>query len=159
MNILCGYGGIPGHVRPTFAVAYDKMNGATFANIVRTKLGQAIRDAYGHAPPQGGWVLSLDGETSFHSPVAKAALQRARIKIHEGPPNSGDLRPIENWWCEVEGRLRKNAPAGQEGYEAFADRCIRALKATRRSFLETLVRSHKARFRKCAQKKGGRVDY
>jgi transposase len=135
------------------------MNGTTFANIVRTRLGQAIREAYGHGPPPGGWNLSLDGERSFHCPAAKAALRRARINIHHGPPNSGDLRPIENWWPDVEKRLRRGTPATRESYEQYAERTKRALKATRPAKLEADIRSHKRRFALCVKNKGGRVDY
>ena len=34
-----GYGGTAGRVKCTLAESYDKMNGTTFANIVRTRLG------------------------------------------------------------------------------------------------------------------------
>lgn len=125
-NLFCGYGGRKGAVRCTFAEPYDTMNGATWAEMVRRRLPTALREAWGHGPPPGGWLISIDGDTSLHCPAATVALRRARVSVHKGPPNSGDLRPVENWWPPAGRRLRKSAPPGTgaaaEGYQEFTER-------------------------------------
>jgi hypothetical protein len=161
VNIMTGYGGPAGGVRCTFAEVYDRMTGATFAGMVRS-LGAAVRACYpGKPTPAAGWVVSMDGDTCLRTAAVRQAMRRARCTYHDGPAKSGDLRPVENWWREVDTVLRKqNAPPGtEESYADFSARCVAALKGTGSEKLENLVRSHVRRFRKCIKNDGGRVNY
>ena len=128
------------------------MTGEKFAELVTQKLKPFLKRTF---PKMKSYQILLDGEKIFRSPVAKAALAAASIKVFPNwPAYSPELNPQENVWPWAENRLR--ALEGKRGsFEDFAATCVKAVSAY--PFGQSLIDGMPKRMEKCVAAKGGTI--
>ena len=128
------------------------MTGERFAELVTQKLKPFLKRTF---PKRTSYQILLDGDKIFRSPVAKAALSAANIKVFPNwPAYSPELNPQENVWPWAENRLRELE--GKRGtFEEFAATCVKACAAY--PYGRSLVESMPKRMEKCVAAKGGTI--
>ena len=125
------------------------MTGDHFADLVRQKLKPFMKNAF---PRRASSQILLDGDKTFRTAHAKAALQESGITVLPNwPPHSPDLNPQENVWPSAENKLRESETKN-ESFDAFSKRCVKAVQAYPNG--QNLITSMAKRMEMCVAAEG-----
>lgn len=60
------------------------------------------------------WRFQQDGAPAHRAVKVKALLEENDLLIHEHPPNSPDLNPIENLWAYMKDQVEAKEPSSEQ---------------------------------------------
>jgi len=125
---------------------------------IAEKMSAAIFRAHPNEPrPAAGWCMYMDNDSAQLR--LEPYLNSKRIHLFRGPPNSGDLRPIETTFAKIQRKLIDDDPGPDETADAWLARVQRTVLRDWSAELTGVLSSTPARIRACLLNGGGRVDY
>jgi hypothetical protein len=125
---------------------------------IAEKMSAAIFRAHPNEQrPTAGWTMYMDNDSA--QLMFEPYFNSKRIRLFRGPPNSGDLRPIETTFARIQRKLYDDDPGPGETKEAWLARVQRTVLRDWGAVLTGVLGSTPARIRDCLLNNGGRVDY
>lgn len=144
------------YFKPGTRQLYDGVCAAEFQDIMQKHLlpdAQAIMHRAGQSEP----VFILDGAPCHTARSTKVFLQAKGIKyLHDWPPNSPDLNPIENLWAWMK-RIVYAEPCGSA--TALKAAVEAAWEQVPGKVLRKLMSSFSKRLKKCIERAGEHTGY
>jgi hypothetical protein len=125
---------------------------------IAEKMSAAIFRAHPNEQrPTAGWTMYMDNDSA--QLMFEPYFNSKRIRLFRGPPNSGDLRPIETTFARIQRKLYDDDPGTGETEHAWLARVQRTVLRDWGAVLTGVLGSTPARIRDCLLNNGGRVDY
>ena len=139
---------------------YEKMDGTFFAQFIRNHFnlcfGKAGPEAYGRR------LFLMDNDPSQTSKKSLSALSDIECELHEIPPRSPDLNPIENVFHLVKKSLEREAIKKnimRESFVEFRARVFRCFESLDVAMIDRTIESMPKRIEKIITSKGKRIKY
>jgi transposase len=121
------------HILPAYAqdgiIASDIFQGSTDAVIFENFIERLLQHCGRYPAPKS--VLIMDNASFHRSDRVKQLCSDAGVKLLYLPPYSPDFNPIEEFFAELKGHIKKAWPAFEEypeqGFRSFLRKCIHAV--------------------------------
>lgn len=139
---------------------YEKMDGQFFARFVRENFNLCFAKAGPKA--YGQRLFLMDNDPSQTSKKAMSALTQIESELHEIPPRSPDLNPIENVFNLVKKTLEKEAierNIAKESFNEFKARVFRCFDTFSVAIIDRTIQSMPKRIERILHSKGKRIKY
>ena len=139
------------------AEQYDKLNGESFAEFIRTHFADVFIKS---GKVTKTWLQ--DGDPSQNSAKSRVAQEEVGADLFPIPPRSPELNPIENLFAFVKKELRENAIKNNIKKESFAEFSLRVkhtLYSTDKERINNIIGSYGRRLSQIIVKKGGKINY
>ena len=127
-------------------------------------IGESFNLCFGKAGPKvdGKRIFVMDNDPSQTSKMAMSALRNIECELHEIPPRSPDLNPIENTFHLVKKRLKDEAirlRITEESFEHFKQRLLNCLDSLDVPTIDRTILSMPKRVKGILTEKGRRLIY
>ena len=111
-----------------------------------------------HAKSKNGknYHLLFNNTPCHKSKVVKKYIQKYKIKIIPFPPQSADINPIENLWCELDKVIKQKKPSNQNELFQFIEDGWKSILQCK---LKKLVESMPKRLNAVITNKGNLTKY
>ena len=139
---------------------YEKMNGTFFAQFIREHFNSCFAK---DGPKRNGKRLFLmDNDPSQTSKASHRAMEQVEAELHQTPPRSPDLNPIENIFHVVKSFLDDEAISfniRKETFEDFKTRVINMFEKIDVDLIDRTIESMPKRIDAVLSSKGYRTKY
>ena len=139
------------------AEQYDKLNGESFAEFIRTHFADVFIKS---GKVTKTWLQ--DGDPSQNSAKSRVAQEEVGADLFPIPPRSPELNPIENLFAFVKKELRENAIKNNIKKGSFAEFSLRVkhtLYSTDKERINNIIGSYGRRLSQIIVKKEGKINY